>query len=60
MPNCQDCGGYITRDFVRVFGVNGAVAGCPNCTTYRELQEGGGVADTHRSRQPVTEQRRHE
>ncbi|ELY54963.1 hypothetical protein C491_17739 [Natronococcus amylolyticus DSM 10524] len=45
MPNCQNCGGYVTRDFVRVFGVEGAVAGCPNCTTYRQLQEGGGVED---------------
>ncbi|AGB38732.1 DUF7563 family protein [Natronococcus occultus] len=45
MPRCQDCGGYVTRDFVRVFGIDGTVAGCPDCTTYRELQEGGGVED---------------
>ncbi|AGB38763.1 DUF7563 family protein [Natronococcus occultus] len=46
MPNCQSCGGYVTRDFVRVFGGEGTVAGCPNCTTYRELHADGGVEDT--------------
>ncbi|NKE36562.1 hypothetical protein GWG54_12175 [Natronococcus sp. JC468] len=57
MPTCQDCGGYVTRDFVRVFGLNGAVAGCPDCTTYRELTEGGGAEDVGESREPVGEQR---
>lgn len=43
MPTCSNCGGYVTRDFVRVFGVDGAVNGCPDCSTYRELQNGTGV-----------------
>lgn len=41
MPTCDNCDEYVTRDFVRVFGVEGKVLSCPHCTTYRELQEGG-------------------
>ncbi|WP_162832287.1 DUF7563 family protein [Natronolimnohabitans innermongolicus] len=47
MPTCGECDAYVTADFVRVFGVNGEVSGCPNCATYRELQNGTGVE--HRS-----------
>ncbi|TYL37847.1 hypothetical protein CV102_14020 [Natronococcus pandeyae] len=52
MPTCADCGEYVTRDFVRVFGVDGEVHGCPDCTTYRELQDGGGVDRSSESRSP--------
>lgn len=54
MPHCRDCGGYVTRDFIRVFGVDGAVSGCPNCTTYRELNNGGAAeAGEPHTEQPV-------
>ncbi|MDS0475719.1 hypothetical protein [Natrinema sp. 1APR25-10V2] len=43
MPTCAECDAYVTRDFVRVFGIDGAVHGCPRCTTYRELQDGAGI-----------------
>jgi len=40
---CETCGSYVTKQFVRVFGGNdGAVYGCMNCTTGRDLREGGG------------------
>ena len=51
MPHCSDCGAYVTRDFIRVFGVDGTVSGCPDCTTYRELNNGGAVDDAGESRQ---------
>lgn len=32
MHQCQNCGGFVTRDFARVFGDNrDAVHGCPDC-----------------------------
>ncbi len=43
MPHCANCDGYITQDFIRVFGVEGTVASCPNCATYRELANGEGA-----------------
>lgn len=62
MPACSDCGGDVTRDFVRVFGIDGEVHGCPDCSTYRELHDGDGVegapADEHRSPSFSTEERR--
>jgi len=36
MPTCEECDAYVTRDFVRVFGIDGDVHGCPHCSTYRE------------------------
>ncbi|WP_306059951.1 DUF7563 family protein [Natronococcus wangiae] len=50
MPICGDCGEYVTRDFIRVFGVDGEVHGCPDCTTYRELYDGGGVDHSSKTR----------
>lgn len=44
MPICGNCSGHITRDFIRVFGAEGEVYGCPQCMTYRELYEGDGAA----------------
>jgi len=38
---CENCGQYVTKQFVRVFGGNdGKVYGCPNCLTGRELRAG--------------------
>lgn len=32
MVHCDRCGGYVSRDYVRVFGDNhDCVASCPNC-----------------------------
>lgn len=45
MPTCRNCDRYVTRDFVRVFGLEGELHGCPNCTTYRELYGGNGAPD---------------
>ncbi|MGM0604954.1 MAG: DUF7563 family protein [Halobacteriota archaeon] len=40
---CQNCGSYVTRQFVRVFGANdGSLYGCLHCLTLRDLREGGG------------------
>lgn len=39
---CQECGGYVSESFARVFGDNqDRVEGCPSCTTFRERSEGG-------------------
>lgn len=39
---CQHCGEYVTKQFVRVFGANdGSLYGCMNCSTGRELRNGG-------------------
>lgn len=46
MPECAECGTYVTRDFVRVFGIGGEVHGCPRCTTYRELAGGDGASES--------------
>jgi len=44
---CENCGSYVTKQFIRVFGGNdGSVYGCMNCSTGRTLREGGGRAPT--------------
>ena len=43
MPECAECGGHVTRDYVRVFGLEGEVDGCPHCMSYREIQAGDAV-----------------
>lgn len=41
MPECRRCGGFVTRDFARVFGDNAdRVHGCPACLSTRMLTEG--------------------
>ena len=41
---CRACDNHVTVQFARVFGDNeNVVHGCPACTTYRELQAGGGL-----------------
>ena len=40
---CENCGEYVTKQFVRVFGANdGSVYGCMSCSTGRDLRDGGG------------------
>lgn len=40
---CENCGEYVTKQFVRVFGANdGSLYGCMNCSTGRDLRDGGG------------------
>ena len=42
--DCQGCGSSPTEQFRRVFGDNDDVVhGCPECSTYRELHDGGAV-----------------
>ena len=43
MPECEVCGGHVTRRFVRVFGYEGEVYGCPECRTFSDLVEGSGA-----------------
>jgi hypothetical protein len=31
MPNCDNCGSFVTADFVRVFGDADGIDGCPFC-----------------------------
>jgi len=46
MPHCENCGGYVTRNFQRVFGDNqNNVQGCMNCEDRTGVREGGVVAD---------------
>lgn len=41
MYQCNNCGGFVTRDFARVFGDNGnAVHGCPDCTDMTGVMAG--------------------
>lgn len=39
MPECSECGGHVTSDFVRVFGIDGEIHGCPNCTANAQVAE---------------------
>lgn len=46
MPHCDNCGGFVTRNFVRVFGDNtDSVQGCMECVDRTGVREGG-VVDT--------------
>lgn len=41
MPECINCGSFVTPSFVRVFGGNdGEVRGCDSCMTQTELNSG--------------------
>ena len=38
---CQNCGRYVTKQFVRVFGGrDGKVYGCTECLTGRQIRSG--------------------
>lgn len=44
MPECQNCSGFVTPDFVRVFGSNEQeVFGCPACVGFGDLNRGEGA-----------------
>jgi len=43
MLKCSNCGEHVTPDFLRVFGIDNEVHGCPACATYAELKEGAGA-----------------
>ncbi|WP_449271533.1 DUF7563 family protein [Halopiger djelfimassiliensis] len=45
MPECSNCGAHITPSFVRVFGSDGDVHGCPTCMTYAEITNGDAVEE---------------
>lgn len=41
MPECTNCGGFVTVDFARVFGDNqDQVYGCPECITATAIYNG--------------------
>lgn len=41
MPECKGCGGFVTRDFIRVFGTNEReVFACPECVGFSGLDRG--------------------
>ncbi|WP_313696257.1 DUF7563 family protein [Halorarum halobium] len=41
MPECTNCGSFVTPSFVRVFGGNDdQVRGCDSCMTQTELNSG--------------------
>lgn len=41
MPHCQNCGGFVTPDFKRVFsGRDGEVHGCFECMDHAEIKQG--------------------
>jgi hypothetical protein len=45
VTRCQQCGSSVSNSFARVFGDNeDRVHGCPTCTTFRDLSEGGGLS----------------
>ncbi|WP_331233260.1 DUF7563 family protein [Natronorarus salvus] len=44
MPECTQCGAFVTPDFVRVFGDNTKeVHGCLSCTSSRKIYAGRGA-----------------
>lgn len=44
MPNCDNCGAFVTPSFVRVFGDNaGDLPGCPECSTVNRLTDAGAL-----------------
>jgi hypothetical protein len=51
MPDCKNCGGFVTDRYVRVFAPTGleTVRVCPNCED--KLREGAEVREAHSPRQ---------
>lgn len=44
MPWCKNCGGFVTRDFARVFGdADHTVHACPDCDSIRKIIRGSGA-----------------
>lgn len=50
MPNCKNCGAFVTDQYVRVFASTGmdAVRVCPNCED--KLREKGKIREAHSPR----------
>lgn len=50
MPDCENCGGFVTDHYVRVFAPTGleTVRVCPNCED--KLREGAAVREAHSPR----------
>jgi len=47
MPACDNCGGFVTRDFARVFGDNeGTVQACLECSDRTAIRDSGVVTET--------------
>ncbi|WP_435346370.1 DUF7563 family protein [Haloarchaeobius sp. HRN-SO-5] len=44
MPTCNNCGQYVSHDFVRVFGMSGEVESCIDCARNVDLHEGEAAA----------------
>jgi hypothetical protein len=51
MPDCRNCGGFVTDRYVQVFAPTGfeTVRVCPNCED--KLREGAEVREAHSPRQ---------
>jgi len=50
MPSCQNCGGFVTEQYVRVFAPDGLDEArvCPNCED--KLREGAEVREARSKR----------
>lgn len=50
MPECNNCGGFVTEQYVRVFAPSGLknVRVCPNCED--KLRDGAEVREAHSPR----------
>ena len=51
MPECQNCGSFVTRDYVRVFAPQGMEDPrvCPDCED--KLRDGADIRDARSNRQ---------
>jgi len=48
MSNCNTCGGFVSPDFVRVFGSNeNELFACPNCAPMSAIADAGFAAGAH-------------
>lgn len=45
---CQNCGGHVSRDYVRVHGVRGKIHACPECTDHSAIFRGAAAGDERR------------
>lgn len=41
-PTCTHCGGHVSKEYVRVNGIDGTVDVCPNCRADQTTRVGGG------------------
>lgn len=45
MPYCNDCGGFVSKAFVRVCGRDGDVAACLDCRDKTEITNGAAMPE---------------